>query len=563
MRHANGILSISATTLSGLVMVLAGLAADRAVAQCGAFNPANPNVNPVVVLGQLDIDQDGVSDAAPDTDGDGLPDNWETGGTEQPSGTLGAFIDRFVNISAPTAIGPGTPPTFLLARQAVRTNAVLPDTDLDGLTDFVEVFGLKFIDDNGNGILDFSFQDANGNGQWDPGERVSTSSEWMDLNGDGLPSIGEFPLPNTDALMQFQFMFVNADGSVTPDTSARTPGFVAQNKLTDYDGFMFTDPTNPDTDGDGLLDCEDFDPLLNPRTFNVPGATFELLGVPGDQDKDNDGVGNGADLGNDLLQAVDNPVDLDSLLKLFRKDLFQARVIPEAVIEDLLGVDWDGNGLFRITEVRDWTPVVTPDALAQQAFAFSLDDLFRVQDVRPPTPRPALSLFSLRTFDEIAAVFNAPSSSANPAYGRRGLPLGIQLLLKPAPGLVEDFRSNTSFIPDRRIWAILYAWRVPGFDIDGNGFVGVPSAARGSTASRPDDTSRAVIALSGGQANEDTLFTAAGVDNAFDRRIAIANVFQPQLDGRIEVAPCGLFGFAAAVAMVLGLAAMKLTRRGR
>ena len=49
-----------------------------------------------------------------------------------------------------------------------------------------------------------------------------------------------------------------------------------------------------------------------------------------------------------------------------------------------------------------------------------------------------------------------------------GVGLGWQNLLKPAPD------ARTDFLPDRRVWAILYSWRMPGFDIDGDGFVGTP-----------------------------------------------------------------------------------------
>jgi hypothetical protein len=104
-----------------------------------------------------------------------------------------------------------------------------------GLSDFIEVFGLKFIDDNGNGKLDFSFVDANGNGTPDPGEQTAAASGSMATSTGSLR--GRYPLANIDATLNRQY---------------------------DFDGFMFTDPPNPDTDGDGLIDGEDPDPLINP-----------------------------------------------------------------------------------------------------------------------------------------------------------------------------------------------------------------------------------------------------------------------------------------------------------
>ena len=281
------------------------------MAPAAPCNPLNalpsPNTKPVGVLSQLDIDGDGLPDDAADSDQDGLPDDWEQNGIEGPSLTKGTGFDRLVPFSAPTAIGPGTPPVSVFSRRAVSTDACNWDTDGDGLSDFVEVFGLKFIDDNASGRLD--------------------PVEWFDGNQDGLPSVGEHPLLNVDASL---------------------------NRQNDFDGFVFTDPTNPDTDGDGLLDGEDFDPLINPQTFNVQNLNFFIRGSNRtDQDFDNDGLGNGSDFGNDLIGKIDTPADLVDLLNIFRSDLLKLEppVVPEAIIEDLLGADWNADGLYRTTDV--------------------------------------------------------------------------------------------------------------------------------------------------------------------------------------------------------------------
>ena len=54
------------------------------------------------VLSRLDIDGDGVIDNSPDSDGDGLPDNWELGGVEVELGNE----DLVVFYPAPSAIVP-------------------------------------------------------------------------------------------------------------------------------------------------------------------------------------------------------------------------------------------------------------------------------------------------------------------------------------------------------------------------------------------------------------------------------------------------------------------------
>jgi hypothetical protein len=473
----------------------------------------SPNTRPVLVLSQLDIDGDGLPDGAIDSDKDGLPDNWEQFGTEGPSLTKGLNFDRVVPVSAPTAIGPGTPPDFVFARRAVTTDACNWDTDGDGLSDFIEVFGLKYIDDNNNGKLDFFWTDLNGNGMPDLGEQLA-GSEWFDGNLDGLPSVGEFPLANVDATLNRQF---------------------------DFDGFVFTDPTNPDTDGDGLLDGEDPDPLINPLTFNVQNLNFFTRGSnTTDVDFDNDGLGNGSDFGNDLIDKIDTPSDLTSLLSLFRGDLLQLNppVVPEAIIEDLLGVDWNGDGLSRNTDVLDWTPVVTATQLTLAAF--------------PEFNLGGRQLFFEQSFTTLQTKWNA--QVANP-FTRRNIGLGYQLALRNAGG---------TFTPDTHIWAILYAWRVPGFDINGNGFIGVPSAARGTTAAREGVSTNAAVALSpDGTVTQAAPYADLARPNApffaFDDRIELATSTSTisGLDGQIT-SSCGTSGLATMTLTFGGLLALRL-----
>ena len=504
-----------------------------------------PNLLPVVVLSQLDIDGDRLPDGAQDTDGDGLPDNWEAGGEESVSDAVGRRVDRVVRIPAPTAIGPGTPPTFIFSRRAVVTSATDADTDNDGLSDFIEVFGLKFIDDNGDGRLNFIFTDANANGRWDPGEAVSPESEWFDANNDGMPSVGEFPLPNVNPQL---------------------------NRQNDFDGFVFTDPTNPDTDGDGIPDGDDVDPLINPRTFNVPGSTFQRVGGPDpdDADLDNDGLGNGSDFGNDLeeVQAVDFPADLSELLAIFRDDLLalDPPVLPEAVIEDLIGADWDGNGLFRITDIRDWTPIVIEEQIRERfpagEFFVGNHALFREQSIADIRAAGAVG------YQNAAA----RAARSDLAAGRIvGLGLGYQELLRPLGG------PQLPFLPDIRLFAILYAWRMSGFDIDGDGFVGAPSPSRGTTGPDFNDPSSIAIALG----PDNTALAGVDLTDAqnsnfcadcvgFDDRLPLANAQRTddaiQLDGRIEVPfsitlPCGALGLI--MPAMLALLGVVVPRRGR
>jgi len=476
-----------------------------------------PNLRPAAVLSRLDIDGDGVADNSPDTDGDGLPDNWEGGGVEALSAD-GSQPDRVVFYPAPTAIVPGTPPTPIFTRLAVTTSALDPDTDDDGLSDFVEVFGLKFIDENGDGILQSSGDISQGRewvedgtcGMLTPGGVIAA----LPLNDqdpfleaerasvrprDGLPSPGECPRDNSG--------FANGRGRV----NATVPDAIEFQLLHDFDGFVFTDPVNSDTDGDSVNDRDDNDPLINPRAFGESGNIIVKFNVEGIDDFDQDGLGNGMDMGNDLVledfapgaggartfQEIDNPTNVINLLELFRRDLVVDEndvprpdpTIPEAQIEDLLGVDWDGNGLWRTTDVRNWHLVIA-DSLDSRAQCYPLladiassagDESARAANPTCP-PEVLFAIGNRDESDDEAAeqriyLFSQQSFStlqedwknAEP-FGGRAIGLGWQELLRPTG-------TPTNFLPDNRVWAILYSWRMPGFDIDGDGFVGVPNVS--------------------------------------------------------------------------------------
>jgi hypothetical protein len=496
---------------------------------------ARPNFAAAAILSRLDIDGDGLPDNAPDTDGDGLPDNWEAGGVESPT-AQGARVDRVVFYPAPTAIVPGTPPTPIFTRLAVGTSALEADSDRDGISDFIEVFGLMFIDEDRNGLLD--------------------SDEWVDKNNDGLPSPGEYPIDNT------------------------IQGRNVLGLVHDFDGFLFTDPTNRDTDGDSVFDGTDNDPLINPRAFGRTGDIIVRFNAQGNSDIDKDGLGNGLDMGNDLtsadgpgvqdFQAIDNPASLRDLLGLFRQDLLEKGYIPESDIEDLLGADWDGNGLWRMTDVRSWSIVIadpnredtTPDP-----------DLFTLDPDDPGSPK----LYAAQTYEQLAGIFNGPNYED---YGGRGIGLGWQDLLLPSGD------AQPLFVPDDRVWAILYSWRMPGFDIDGDGFIGAPNISSTVVIPSDDGCDRVSAALRDGTVIEPLVAGAPSAcegtrvsrsDEAFDDLIEVADAegltsTSPELDGIIELSPqasdflarlvpCGSVSGTVLLVMMFGLLGLKLRMR--
>lgn len=539
--------------LGGAAAVGRGLAVALALA--AAWEACAQNGRAARALGQFDLDRDDTADTQ-DSDADGLPDTWELGGLDVQGAS-----DSSVPFARPSPVVPGTAATPLFSREQVRTGAGAFDTDGDGLSDFVEVFGLKFIDDNGNGILDDACaRNADGSIQFEAdgvtprrltcaclragtcfrldnlGQIVQTLpndcngiddnlGEWFDINGDGLPSIGEFPAVNKLCADCF-----------------------------DYDGFVFIDPGNPDTDGDGLLDGADNDPLVNPRAFGQNQQHF-TRGNSTDFDEDNDGLGNGMDLGNDLIGRIDNPTDLIRVITLFRNDLRrgaggtgvlpdnQVRV-PEGLMEDLLGADWNGDGLFRVTDVRDpHFGVALVDATGDGVPDFPALQTTEVLQA---------SVFSfdangdgvVSSADFVATPFPDFSNTTYFDSGRRGQN-GTHVPL-PYQELLLNGAANNPFLPDLRIWTVLYAWRMPGFDIDGNGYIGYDS--------RSNTNPVLINGISGSsnRAASDLLISADSSSLALDGQI--------EAPGSCGAGACGALGLTS---LLLTGATIPLTRPRR
>lgn len=517
------------------------------------------------VLAMFDINRNGVPDAAEfqegvlvDFDGDGLPDTWEIGGRD-PQGTDVPF-------PAPEPIVPGTPPLPIFSRFAVRTSAESLDTDGDGLSDFVEVFGLKFIDDNRNGILDDACaRDAGGavlfNVDGTPvrltceglaagsmfrsdstGAIVATSDdcgtgeigEWFDFNGDGMPSIGEYPARNRLPL--------------------KNGGF----SDADYDGFVYTNPSKADTDGDGIIDSLDNDPLVNPRTFGSDSNFFSSGGgsLSSDQDKDNDGLGNGMDMGNDILEQIDNPSDLSSVIELFRPSLAASGAgVPEGLIEELLGADWNGDGLFRSSDIQDphfgLTGAPEPRNLGGQQEG----GLFSITDPSGGAAPIDLGFFATR----FPVNFNTTEYNGFESRGNGiNAPLPFQEVLAPLVGQINPF------LPDPRIWTVLYSYRMPGFDVDGNGFIGFDTASFGGCIEYNGldvlvpfcSNDGTALNCTTGNAIEPTI--ACNALPTTQLKVSGQRATSNELDGQIS--PCGLGTLFGGIFGLLGLVTLSVRR---
>ncbi len=220
-----------------------------------------------------DVDEDGVADVLPldvDTDMDGLDDAFDldTGGV---SATKPNHDDDAI-------------PDYLDA-----------DDDADTIPSEIEVAdGIRFLPDvDGDGTPNYLDVDSDGDGEDDATEGIE------DADMDGIPN------------------YLDADDTDGPDGDADMDGLSNGRELE-----LGTNPLNPDTDGDGLIDGLEVtgenptDPLLadtdddglsdGVEDLNLNGVFDDGETNPNDPDTDKGGVKDGAE-----IEAGTDPLDPD------------------------------------------------------------------------------------------------------------------------------------------------------------------------------------------------------------------------------------------------------------
>jgi hypothetical protein len=247
---------------------------------------------------QSAIAQPPIEDPDPDRDGDGLLNDFETGG----------WNTTFTNVTGTYTVHSTSDPLLNdtdfeglsdFDEYAYLSNPRDPDTDDDGLSDYVESelgTDINHYDTDRDGLddgLEVTYgsdpldPDTDGDGLGDLEEfNLNSKPDDPDTDNDGLGDLEEtqFNSSLTDPDSDDDFMFdgqeyINGTDPQDPDTDdddlpdgdeilwGTNPleGDTDDDNITDYDEILLrTDPLNNDTDGDGLPDGEEYRMGSNP-----------------------------------------------------------------------------------------------------------------------------------------------------------------------------------------------------------------------------------------------------------------------------------------------------------
>lgn len=266
----------------------------------------NTNTNP----NDTDTDADGIADGTEDANGNGVvdtgetdPRDWDTDGDslsdlEECNGcSEGGFL--VTEYRPGSRSGRFNESTTIVRR--VFTSATDPDSDNDGISDWDEV--------NTWALIAFGTEDTDGDGALDEGEDVDNNGELNDVSF-VTRSIGLADLPAR-----------RGAGVNKPLRGVRT------------------DPTNPDTDGDGIDDATDTAPQVNPARW-------------GFDENGNGGFDNGD------IQIIRDEIANDGSLSSEARDQALSRIPapgPGAVQEfqrRLLDFDQDGDGFLEAPDAN-------------------------------------------------------------------------------------------------------------------------------------------------------------------------------------------------------------------
>ena len=262
-----------------------------------------------------DDDNDGVNTIfeAPDTNGDGLPDDAQD--------TDGDGIDDYLDtdddgdgvdtqFENPNPDGDGDPGT-----------GATQDTDTDGTFDYLDT------DDDGDG-LDTNIENADPNGDNDPADAI-------DQDGDGVPDYLDMDDLDGDGIPDSVDLDDDGDGILDSEEDPNLDG--------DNDPYTQTNVGDNDSDGDGIPDFQDLDSDNDGIPDNVEAQSTAGYIAPSGTDADNDGV-------DDSYAGGLTPVNTDGT---DTPDYLDTDSDNDGISDAIEGNDADSDGVADIVPIGD------------------------------------------------------------------------------------------------------------------------------------------------------------------------------------------------------------------
>ena len=255
--------------------------------------PLDPNNSP-------DTDGDGLSDDIDtDDDNDGYTDTQELLAGTDPLDAASVPADR--DKDGLTDIEEGS----------LGTDPDNADTDNDGVSDRDDDFPLdpaRGIDTDNDGIPDASDSDDDNDGVPDTEDELPLDpTETLDYDKDGIGNNAD-----TDDDNDGYSDLVETEDGTNPLDALDFPRDADNDGLTNnQEEILGTDPTNSDTDGDGINDLNDPEPLNPGADADTDNdGIIDLLDLDDDGDGYNDLLE--IELGTDTKDPNDTPLDTDS-----------------------------------------------------------------------------------------------------------------------------------------------------------------------------------------------------------------------------------------------------------
>lgn len=259
----------------------------------------------------IDSDSDGLSDdeekvlktnpLLADSDHDGVPDNEEVG--SDPKHPLDSDNDKIIDALDEDDDNDGLSTAI---EGKIGTNHLLSDTDQDGFSDSEEAgrHPKSPLDTDGDGINNALDADDDDDGILTHEEiLLGTNFLLADSDGDGLSDsieIGEHIEKPLDSDHDGIIDALDANNSRDQDHDG----------LSDQaEALINTDPTNPDTDNDGIGDYEEVGKNINAPLDTDLDGIIDALDTSNDSDSDNDGL---SDALEKRLGSNPNQVDTDN-----------------------------------------------------------------------------------------------------------------------------------------------------------------------------------------------------------------------------------------------------------